>query len=70
MVEVHVWYGNFFMTATSCKFVYTARLKFEKGHFKIQENPLILTLEEKLQAAQTSNVKLLLDFLRTEEYRE
>lgn len=39
----------------------------EKCSFKAQDNPLILTLDEKLQA---SNLKILFDYLRTEEYRE
>ena len=49
-----------------------ARLNFpaEKATFRIQDNPLIHALDEKLQAAQTSSVKLLFDYLRSEEYRE
>ena len=47
-----------------------ARLKFEKTHFRVQDNPLIHALDEKLQATQTSSVKLLMDYLKSEDYRE
>ena len=38
----------------------------DKCSFKVQDNPLIHTLDEKLQA---STLKILWDYLRTEEYR-
>lgn len=49
-----------------------ARLNFpaEKATFRIQDNPLIHALDDKLQTAQTSTVKLLFDYLKSEEYRE
>ena len=47
-----------------------ARLKLEKNNLRIQDNPLINSLDEKLQVSQTSSVKLLLDYLKSEEYRQ
>jgi len=38
----------------------------DKCSFKVQDNPLIHALDEKLQA---STLKILWDYLRTEEYR-
>ena len=51
---------------------HSARLDFlgEKCTFYVHDNPLIHALDEKLQTAQTSIVKLLFDYMRTEEYRE
>lgn len=48
------------------------RLNFpaEKATFRIQDNPLIHAIDEKLQTAKTSTVKLLFDYLKSEEYRE
>lgn len=48
------------------------RLDFlgEKCTFYVYDNPLIHALDEKLQTAQTSIVKLLFEYMRTEEYRE
>ena len=50
----------------------SARLDFtgDKCSFHIQGNPLIHALDEKLQASQASSVKLLFEYLKTEEYRE
>ena len=52
--------------------VYVARLDFlgEKCTFYIHDNPLIHALDEKLQTSQASVVKLLFEYMRTEEYRE
>ena len=49
-----------------------ARLDFlgEKCTFYVHDNPLINALDEKLQSSQASIVKLLFDYIRTEEYRE
>ena len=43
-----------------------ARLSFqgEKCHFKITDNPLIECLD-----SRSANIKLMFDFMRTEEYR-
>ncbi len=53
-------------------YILSARLNFpaEKATFRIQDNPLIHALDEKLQTAQTSSIKLLFDYLKSEEYRE
>ena len=50
----------------------SARLNFpaENATLRIQDNPLIHALDDKLQATKTSSVKLLFDYLRSEEYRE
>lgn len=43
-----------------------ARLNFhgEKSYFKISDNPLIECLD-----SRSANIKLMFDFMRTEEYR-
>ena len=60
------------MQVTPHYFILSARLNFpaEKATFRIQDNPLIHALDEKLQTAQTSSVKLLFEYLKSEEYRE
>jgi len=64
--KIVCYYNNAWFTSM------TARLSFpaEKATFRIQDNPLIHALDEKLQTAQNSSIKLLFEYLKSEEYRE
>ena len=65
--------GNWSTLYHALRIIYiSARLNFpaENATIRFQDNPLIHGLDDKLQATKTSSIKLLFDYLRSEEYRE